>query len=266
MISIQEAIAKEVESNSFSDLEIIELDIPVEEKTEQKEIKIWHNLNFYALSEDLKKDDRPRLSFEQKKVMDSDEPRELDQGKDPSSIILSGETGIGKTIQAIKVMKDYILKFYQNNKEIIDNNYNYLHWNTPVFVDQSRVLQLLQYSKSGNEQQKTIAFYELQEIKSCYFLVFDELSCAKTGASWTDNDIDKLLKDIFQARYEMGDQITIITTNDTLEQMKDPTYSLLSFDQNGKSKTLSRILGCCKRYARSNKTVDLRLKDITNNQ
>jgi DNA replication protein DnaC len=206
--------------------------------------KIYHDLDFYK-----------KLTNKQKDIVDSEAIRELDKGQKVKSIFLSGESGIGKTTQAILAMRDYILEFYEKNQKLIEYNKNQLFWNSPTYFRYNDILELLNQRKFGNDEQKSNAYYQFTDMRECEFLVIDDFSCKKSGSKseWLDNEIDKLFQDIFEFRYgNSKNNITIITSNDTKEDMQNLHSSWLS------NKTYSRLLASCVRYARSNKTKDLR--------
>jgi DNA replication protein DnaC len=208
--------------------------------------KIYSNLEFYQ-----------KLTNKQRDICDSETIRELDRADKIKSILLSGESGVGKTTQAILALRDYTINLHERNKEIFENDKNALYRHQPILIRYNDILTLLDKKRFGTDDQKTKAYYELEELKHVHFLVIDDFSSKKSGSKsdWIDNEIDKLFQDILEIRYGNCDKnITIITTNETKEEMQDTYNSWIS------KKTFSRLLACTKRYARSQKTEDLRNK------
>jgi len=148
----------------------------------------------------------------------------------PKSYLLAGNAGIGKTTQAFTLCRDYILA----------NLENWHYSKEPDFVTFYDFVDMIRETKKfGYSERKTKAYYRLEELTNSPFLIFDDLKCEKFS-EYENKMIDDSLHQLMSSRYSNRKQhITIITTNNTIEEITDSRTSFIS------EATLSRIEGLC---------------------
>jgi DNA replication protein DnaC len=146
------------------------------------------------------------------------------------SQIFYGNVGTGKTYNSIKLAQKYCSQAHEDNDE-------YWHYSLePDFITQEEFQQILKDREFGSDELKVRAFYRMQEIEETPFLVFDDIRCVRLS-DYHKNQLDNAYLDFFGRRYSnRKKQITIITTNNTIEQF----YEFFS------EAVCDRIFGTCK--------------------
>lgn len=154
---------------------------------------------------------------------------EIETKLQQKSYLLAGNAGIGKTTQAFTLCRDYILA-----------NLETWHYSKePDFITFYDFVEIIRQIKFGYSELKTKSYYRLEELTRSPFLIFDDLKCEKLS-DYEDKMINDALHQLMSTRYSNRKQhITIITTNNTIEEITNSYTSFIS------EATLSRIEGLC---------------------
>jgi DNA replication protein DnaC len=145
------------------------------------------------------------------------------------SRILHGNSGNGKTTQAILFMRDWLAT------EFPDGFYAGGYRSLPVFVEMASLERHIADKNGFDSDRRYSANLALEEAKNAKLLVLDDLWEVQ-GTPRGVQAVKRELFEIFDHRYNQNLQ-TIITTNLDLEELKNK-------DQEYK-RIVDRILGLC---------------------
>lgn len=143
------------------------------------------------------------------------------------SQIISGNVGVGKTHNAILLVKEYLAKEYELG--------GWYYAFEPYFMTFDTYLTCLHDYAFGSPEMKSQAIGRLREFENSQFLIFDDFHINLVSEYQRKTTNNNLLN-LFSILYAKRDKIKlIVTTNNTKQEIQD-TY--------GQS-VCSRLFGMC---------------------
>lgn len=153
---------------------------------------------------------------------------DLQAKKEVGSYFLSGNTGVGKTTEAILEARKWVIR---TSERIQGWHYTF----EPDYVTYVDFRRLLNDREFGNEESKTKAFYRLQELEQSKMLIFDDIR-AESLSNYHKTQLDTALLDFLSRKYaNRNEQFLVFTSNNTKDEISK-CYS---------QAVCSRLFGIC---------------------